>query len=405
MGIRPKLVLRYSDWVTSKLSQHEPVHRWFLFPHSFSREIVEGLLQDWRLSLDSKLLDPFSGAGTTLLTAKQQGYHAIGYDISPLAVFASNVKVARYSSDIRVDWEILKRSLHESVRSTSGAPTDILRRAFTRRSWDALIHIRRSVAKVTRRPHRQLFELGLLVTLSKFSKARRTGGWLRWDSASEDWRCVIPSFTRQIKLMLNDLSVSDPLIKRKACRAYLADARALPARDQDIDAVITSPPYPNRHDYSRIFNIELSFAFLNDLAIKELRNQSFRSHVEAQKPNLPTCGYRRPRTLARILGTIEKRAKDRRVPQMIDGYFEDMYLHLASLSNRLKKDARLAYILGNVQYHGVAVPVDLITAEIGKNIGFKIEGLSVARYRGNSAQQMGEYGRRPSRETILVMSK
>jgi len=192
--------------------------------------------------------------------------------------------------------------------------------------------------------------------------------------------------------------------KVETCRAYFGDARDLQKPPRSIDAVITSPPYPNRHDYSRIFNIELSFGFLNDVQVQQFRRNSFRSHVEARK-DCSGSDFVRPERLKQIIAQVERRSSDRRVARMIEGYFEDMYVHLRAVQNVLAKRAPLAYILGNVRYHGIEIPVDRLCAEIAISLGFTVKQIKAVRYRGNSAQQMGIYGRHPSRESILMMVK
>jgi len=46
--------------------------------------------------------------------------------------------------------------------------------------------------------------------------------------------------------------------------------------------------------------------------------------------------------------------------------------------------------------------VDELTAEIGEQAGLRCDKIIAARYRGNSAQQMRDHGRKPSRESIVV---
>ena len=57
-------------------------------PHSFTGDLVHALIDEWHLDETDNLLDPFAGAGTTLLAAKERGIPGSGYDLSPLAVLA-----------------------------------------------------------------------------------------------------------------------------------------------------------------------------------------------------------------------------------------------------------------------------------------------------------------------------
>ena len=60
---------------------------------------------------------------------------------------------------------------------------------------------------------------------------------------------------------------------------------------------------------------------------------------------------------------------------------------------------------GDVAESIVMIPVDLIVAEIGRNLRLEPEKIIVARYRGNSAQQMGVYGREEARESVIIFRK
>ena len=73
-----------------------PRHRWFSFPHSYSYRLVHQILEHWDLPEGATIADNFVGSGTTLVVAREQGLKALGYDISPLAVMVTNVKVGSY---------------------------------------------------------------------------------------------------------------------------------------------------------------------------------------------------------------------------------------------------------------------------------------------------------------------
>ena len=65
--------------------------------------------------------------------------------------------------------------------------------------------------------------------------------------------------------------------------ASLGDAREINT-DRKYNAIITSPPYPNRHDYTRIYSLEMLFDFVeNNDDLKKIRYETLRSHVEARK--------------------------------------------------------------------------------------------------------------------------
>jgi DNA modification methylase len=90
---------------------------------------------------------------------------------------------------------------------------------------------------------------------------------------------------------------------------------------------------------------------------------------------------------------------------MLYGYFEDMYLTMLRMNENLKPGGKVAIVVSNVRFSGINIPVDEILGEIALNIGFENVNILIARYRGNSAQQMKTYDRIPSRESIITFEK
>jgi len=202
--------------------------------------------------------------------------------------------------------------------------------------------------------------------------------------------------------MINDLT--DEISHATVIRATQHDARKAYELEGRFDAVITSPPYPNRHDYSRVFHVELLFLGLDEQEICRLRYSSLRSHVEARPVVERPRQYEEPELLARCFQAWPQKA-DSRVPRMIRGYFEDMYLTFLALRPLLKRRAKLACVVGNVRHAGVMIPVDEILAEVAEQAGYQWIKTWIIRLRGNSAQQMGQYGRVPSRESVVFLER
>lgn len=391
--------------VTAKHTHIAPLHNWFVFPHSFSPQLVHYLLDALKVPEDGLIYDPFVGAGTTLLACKEREISAVGSDLLPLAVFVSNVKVQDYDAKALSDELHTLSFAREPKRPTYFADIPIVARAFDDATIRQTSLIYELVQRIAVENHRNFFLLVLLSILNPLSRTARDGGWLRLlESAKYGPNDVIPTFIARAENMINQLESSAPKSKDGLTwQAFLSDARAEEPRLQ-ADAVISSPPYLNRHDYTRIFSLELALAFVEDHeALKRIRYNSLRSHVEARAITAHRSDYYRPPLiLEKTMKELSSRLKDVRVQRMIAGYFEDIHQVLSALRNKVRLGGKVGFVLGNTRYAGIVIPVDEIVARLGETVGFTLERIIVARYRGNSAQQMGRYGRVPVRESVIV---
>lgn len=396
--------LSWRKWVTPKPLEQKRIHRWYVFPHSFTSELVNGLISDWGLGSDDVILDPFAGAGTTLVTAKENGLSATGYDLSPFAVLVASAKVADYNvEELEAAWSKLQRNIEKLGRSRERReyPT-LIKKALPGKLLGAFDNVDKSINELSAPIIvRNFFRLALLSRIPMFSRAVASGGWLRWVRNTRRSTSLSRALGERVSMMMDDVRKSSVrkvgVWKMKTC-----DARSIPDEGDKFSAVITSPPYPNRHDYTRVFGVELMFGFLDWASTRELRYQSFHSHPEARPKRELANGYRKPLGLIEILSYLDQANKDSRIYRMIDGYFTDTYLSLRAIRRRCRTNARIAWVVGNAQYFGKSIPVDELTAEIGEQVGLRCEKLMVARYRGNSAQQMAQFGRNPSRESVVI---
>ena len=390
-------------WVTPGSARDAAIHRWYLFPHSFTGDLVRALVDEWGLDDQDRILDPFAGAGTTLLTAKELGVPGAGCDLSPLAVLVSNTKTADFTRNrLERAWLALEGNIAQGDAAPVSRPyPELVRKALPEGRLDAFDAIARRVeGAACSASERDFFKLALVSVLPRFSRAVASGGWLRWCSESLGADAVGSSFKAQVEMMLSD--VRDARAGRgSGWRTQLADARALPEPDAACSAVVTSPPYPNRHDYTRVFGVELMFAFLNWNENRALRRQSFHSHPEA-RPRRPAAEeYAPPEALERSIDHLE----DARIRRMLRGYFVDMYLCLREVARVCREGAKIAFVVGNARYGGKAILVDEFTAELGERAGLACREIRAVRWRGNSAQQMGKYGRVASRESVVIFER
>src|SRR5689334_8698070 len=83
-------------------------HNFYRYPARFSPKLVRAVIEVFTEPGDL-VLDPFVGGGTTLVESMALGRHAIGTDISSLAIFVSNVKTTLYAD---AELERLQRWTH-----------------------------------------------------------------------------------------------------------------------------------------------------------------------------------------------------------------------------------------------------------------------------------------------------
>jgi len=384
----------------------EPIYRWFPFRHSFSRHLVQDLLAEWQIGSGATILDPFCGGGTTLLASGQKGINSIGYDILPFSVLLSRVKTRRYDTTaLRRVLDQLRLDVDVDVSFLDEKPA-FLRKAFPPDVLCRVLGMRESICQITNGSIRDFFLVALLSCLESLSFTTKTGGFLRF--VAKDLSFVDPTqMVRSAALaMIEDLELASCTMP-EGVRAdvRLGDAR-LHSRGKVCEALITSPPYPNRHDYTRIYLLELLIgSSMSESEIKSLRYRTLRSHVEARQ-QIRAVGYQRPAALERILDCMAQgNLNNSGLLRMIAGYFEDMHLCLVASARRLRSGGRIAFVVSNARFGGHCIPVDTILAEIGQGLGLKVLDIRVGRVRGNSPQQMGRFGRAESRESIIIWEK
>lgn len=288
MGIRITEKPELGRLVSPHGNRHIPIHNWFPYKHGYSRNLAAYLLNSFGLSPGNWVLDPFCGSGTTLLTCKELGINARGYDVLPFSVFLSNVKVSDY------DMREVERQLNALVKVNSeprglhlGELPDIplVKKAFGPEMEKRLLRLKHDIDGIRSQNVRSLLTLGFLNILESVSNTSKNGGFLRIVQRNVSPDVVGGMFVDQVKLMVRDLADVE---KRKRyvklnVAAKTGDARRLPTR-MKYDAIISSPPYPNRHDYTRIYSLEMVFGFVssND-ELKKVRYNTLRSHVEARR--------------------------------------------------------------------------------------------------------------------------
>lgn len=411
--------------VTFQINKKLPVHKWFPFTQGYSEPLVDFLID--YLGVSSKknvtILDPFVGSGTTVLTSKKRGISTVSLDISPLMTWVSKTKLS--SLEIRDQRDINDFLSNLKTRGDRESKVDIfpqfLGKAFSPRIWEQIVQIKRAidVSKLSLTV-KDFLALGLVSILEEVSQIRKHGSHYRYmlnpDSIGlqklnikivNPETNIVPIFVNKIREMLKDIDSFNKEIKFKKTshKILLADSKNIQLARGSIDFVITSPPYLNRNNYISQQKAELALLSLikDQEQYKKLVRSTFRSHTDSNldidiKETLPE--------VQKIIASmVLSEGNNNKIPQMIAGYFIDLKETLENLFGAMKSKGKVAFVVGNSRWGGAVVPVDHLLLLLAETVGFQAEKIFVTRMKGNSPQQMRQFGKIPVRESIVIFRK
>ncbi len=404
-----------SEWandVTYKLNKGVPPYDWFSYKQGFSHSLVRKIFNLIDPSPGDVVLDPFCGVGTTLLVAQEYGLNYIGFDISPLPVFVSQVKLQN-NYDLSQLKEIREEFVRkeERISTLSWPDVQIVQRGIQKKIAEDLLFWKEQIMEIESGDLRNLTLLCLLNTLTHVSNTRKDGGFLRVVVDKEIMSVKAALLLEMDKIIegLERMSVELPLYQAagKIPKGYVevGDARNLDLGKNIVDLTITSPPYLNKTDYTRIYSLELCLSFVSCFEeLKNIRYNSVRSHVEAKYTN--EISFELPEKLEEALTELESRKlSNPKHPDMVRGYFVDMAISLKELYRVSRQGATVVFVVWNSRFSGVIFEVDTLIAAIGESIGFHLENIFVARLTGTSIQQAKKYGDAPLRESVILLRK
>jgi len=396
--------LEWGKYVSPASDKNIPPFNWYSFKHRFGSVLAANIFGMFNLSKGDTVFDPFLGGATSFIKAKLEGYNAVGLDILPFSVFLANALTSEYNPNHLT--ETLNKISHGIDETVSIPDVGILRKAYSTSTLKYIFSLKNSINSLDN-GERGFFLLALLSILDKTSKAKKAGGFLRiTDQRKSSYKAVNKMFVNACNKFIGDLNTFQ--FSNTQTTAVLGDARKYPdsIKKMHYDAILTSPPYPNRHDYTRIYELELLVGFINDnQSLKNLRYETLRSHVEARE-KYEANGYVKPTLLEEKIDEISNRElNNNQIIPTLTGYFEDMYLCLKEMHSVLEPGRFIGLVVSNVRFAGVMIPVDELLGEIGEHVGLTLEAIYVLRYRGNSSQQMAKHSKELSRESLVVWKK
>jgi SAM-dependent methyltransferase len=411
----------YGPLVVAGVNDTLPVHRWYRFKESFSEPLLAKVIGELgpQFGPEIRMLDPFCGAGTSLLAAsklRKQGFNikGLGIERNPFIAFVARTKVNWPCIDAERVLELGATAIEDADESRASIPSlSSLSegRCMSRYVSRKLIAIANAVAETG--PTADAVRLGIASAIEPLSRVRKDGRALRLvtrprprvaQTLAEQWEMIAQDC---LDLRAQEHSPTPAIVK-------LGDGRdpfSSGVEKESLDLIFTSPPYPNNIDYSEVYKLELwLLGFVtNREDFLKLRRSTFRSHPAYGRAELPDNFVDAIKSgplqisLGTLLQRIEKSKGHWRSP-LLASYFADMWTAVSNYHACLKPGGFLVMIVGNSLHGGKGLPylvaTDIVLSQIAILHGFKSPQINIAR---NLKRRLS--GNHFLRESVVIMQK
>ena len=415
-------------------NKHVPGFRWMKYKEGFSVPLVERFLG---CGGDGRVLDPFSGMGTTALTASRRGREATGIEVMQVGNLVARAITAvangidpRHLSD--ASQGLLDYLEHGVPDSEHAFPhVRITRGAFSPRAEADIAKARTFISTIADSELALVLTTACVAAIEEISYTRKDGQYLRWDPRSGRTGSTrldkgpLPALGAVLKRRLGEVADDLPALKRRYAGPppRFVDGSCLTELSQlasgGFDTVITSPPYANRYDYTRTYALELAWLGYDEQRFKTLRQTLLSATVEnhSKRAELEAMYQGRSASLNGVFGIVDDNPAlrevldilrahvaelgNRHVIRLLEHYFTEMAVVIHELARVVATGGHVFMVNDNVRYHGEETPVDLILSDFAEQVGFRCQSIwTLPRGKGNSSQQMGRFGREEIRKCV-----
>ncbi len=419
---------------TFKDSLRAPIHRWFRYPAGYSYKFVHESLDLFGVTPADWVYDPFSGTGTTLVCAKQQGINAYGVEAHSFVHWVASVKLYW-----EFDFSLLGKKLQEFLLQAKTAVEQQIEEVDVNSVFPKLVYkcyhpldlkalyiLRELILKVEDLHVRDFLKLALTETLRGASVAGT--GWPyispRKNDGQKPPKDARNVFQNTVWQMYEDLrTVAGKALPCEICNV-LGDAREkqdLP--DNEVKLALTSPPYLNNYDYADRTRLETYFWDLarswaditrlyRDKLMVAATTQITRSEHDVEAALSLEIGDVAPQVYETIQDAVRRLAmlrlekggrKD--YDLMTALYFNGILKVLRETYRILKPGGHFCLVLGDSAPYGVHIQTDHLIGELGLGLGFSDFHYHEFRKRGGKWKDNPQRHSVKLREGIVILKK
>lgn len=418
-------------------SDNFPIHNWFNFTLGYTPEFPEFLLERAKLPKTAIVGDPFLGAGTTSVAAKGLGYKTIGIEANDFFAFAATTKLQwKVNAD---EAEAIFNALEKKLKKTfakyqwptdsdgvnegtldylpyvqAKRPEELVERYISDAPLAKLELIKDALEKIQwpNEELKNLFYLGMTSSVLPVSNVKYGPGFGVIKPKLDP--PVLTNFLKRMNRMINDLRETHIQKNRNlSSKVKLGDARRMSEfmGEDSVDILITSPPYPGDHEYTKHSRLELMFM---DLArtkeeFRLIKKRMLRgSTTNIYKDDKEGDAVKSIKSIQKVVDEIDLRLKadgatsgfEKLYTKLIWEYFGGMYLVFVEAQKVLKAGGSFSLLVSDSHaFKMVHISTADLLAEVAKLAGFKKHDIELWQFKKSTSHKFKMY------ESILTVYK
>ena len=410
--------VKFQRLPTNTTTRNHSVHRWFNFIAGFSPEFVQASVGIGvsAPSIETRLLDPFSGCGTAPLAARLLGLSAVAFEPHPFLAIISEAKAN--SPSYWADLPSIQTALAQGISrrdshgiAVSASASAFLGKMFHEKELCALYSARRELTERGFGAHP--LAVLILSRILDYCCFAATDGIYKAPTTSKRALTSNEALDKVFGTLAHD--DNEAQFRGGPVRIYEKSSECMEELDDDsIDVVVTSPPYLNNFDFAEMTRMYLYFwdmaSSWNDITTT-VRSRlivntttALKGHRERQQAYRNTLPERVRRAADIAVEALSVRRKDKAGKKeynlLVYPYLSQMQQVLRETRRVLKPGASFHMMVSDAALYGVHLPAPQWLAQIMTECGFLNVQCEIVRARGHrwildkregSAQGLGEY--------------
>lgn len=387
-------------------------HNFHAFPAKFPPQLPHAFI-DALTQPGNIVLDPMMGSGTTPLEVFLTGRQAVGFDIDPLAVLVSTVKVTPLDPYLvgKTAYALIESARQLAAQNKVSQPkwdkktAEFIAYWFTEQTQKELLAILTEINGLKDKGLRAFFQLAfsaVIITKSggvslardlahtrphrakvvydETGKLLMGGEWVeqqpsRLEYVTKIVRPAIDEFEKRVQKNIDSLKMlrkgeQPPLLQ-------FGNAQALPLQSSSIDLIVTSPPYAsNAIDYMRAHKFSLVWFGYPIDQLSQQRRKYIGGEAINKDDFVPMPAY--TRNLVRKIAALDEKKGD-----VLHRYYSEMTRTLREMYRVLKPGKAAILVVGSSIMRGKDTETAECLADIGRTLGFTVPPIGVRQLDRN----------------------